>query len=689
MNAIPTWKLYPLLRLLLPLIGGIVLQHYTQIPLVYLAAFFIIPLGSILISVFFSLQLKKAIGVILMFLFCVLGSILYSLQDPRASPAWYGNYNNTGVQYKVQLTDAPIEKDKSYQAEAKVVAVVDSLGMQKAEGRILIYFEKAEQVLVLDYGSEILINNKLQLITNSGNPGGFNYKQYAFFHQWVHTAYLKKGDWQNLQRKITNPIKSFCIRARNYVTGVFATYFSDDPNVLAIANAMIIGYKVGLDKDLIQSYSNTGIVHIVAISGMHLGMLFLFLQAIFSVIPGKAESLYKVATIIIVLWVFSLITGASASVLRSAIMFTCMLIGKHVFGIKSSSYNGLIISAFILLCYNPYFLWDVGFQMSYLAVFGIVWLQRPIQNLLQVNSMLVFKIWQLTTVTLAAQIITFPLSTYYFHQFPTYFLPVNLLAAPISFVIVIACLLLILTSWLPFISVLISKLAFYGLQLLNKIVTLFDKLPHHVVDQLYLTTLECMLSYGILCCGCNMLLLKKRQWIWPFLIFVFAFSLSYAYRYIKAVGQQKIVVYNMSKYQCIDFIDGKKYEFAGSREFDQNMGMANFYLKPTRLYFGATDTALLTARINDVYAFKDQLLLVADSNYNFAPAKQLAQINVLVLSQGAPKLDKVVQTFSPQWVVIDGTHSLWKTEQYIKQCEALHLRHYSTRQQGAFVYNLP
>ena len=184
-----------------------------------------------------------------------------------------------------------------------------------------------------------------------------------------------------LPEKHINHFNQFLFTSRQNILNVLHENLQGKDDQLSIAEALLIGYTQDLDKDLVQAYSNTGVVHIIAISGMHLGLIYVMLVWIFNRIPYiKKLRILRVILVLSGLWLFALLTGGGASILRSAVMFSCIVIGEN-FGRKTSIYNSLAASAFILLCVNPFYLWDVGFQLSYLALSGIVIFQKPVYHL--------------------------------------------------------------------------------------------------------------------------------------------------------------------------------------------------------------------------------------------------------------------------------------------------------------------
>ena len=432
MHRLPVWKTAPFLRLLLPLVAGIIVQWYFQISLPVIAVTIVSFTFSYLLFYFLPLSLRFKIQALQgLLLYCVLLSVGLFItwnKDTRHTSDWYGNYYKDSSFIVVRIDEPLIEKTKSYKADGFVETVMINDKAVACKGKLLLYFAKDSSVSQLHYGDKILINKNLQQIKNSGNPGAFNYQRYAAFQQTFHNVFLKDKDWVLLKDKNVNRFKQFIFTAREKILSTLRINLAAGKDELGIAEALLIGYTNDLDKDLVQAYSNTGVVHIIAISGMHLGLIYIMLVWLFVKTPGIRKSKWLQAVLILsCLWLFSLLTGGSASVLRSAVMFSFITLGKTIFTKHSSIYNSLAASAFAMLVYNPYYLWDVGFQLSYLAVTGIVIFQKPIYNLVYIKNKWVNKIWEMVAITMAAQILTFPVCIYYFHQFPNLFLITNLI----------------------------------------------------------------------------------------------------------------------------------------------------------------------------------------------------------------------------------------------------------------------
>jgi competence protein ComEC len=695
--GIPFWKKAPFLRLLIPLIIGILLQWYMQFhrqQIILAAVCFVIAFTAfqlLPLALRFKFQILQ--GSILNLILVALGIFITYQKDISNNENWFGRiYHDTD--YLVATISEPlIEKNKSYKAEAVVENVLNNDFVKNTTGKIIIYFEKdSANIPLIKYGDKIVIGKRLQQIKNSGNPGAFNYERYSAFHQIFHNVFLKKKDWILLDEKNVNSFRQFLFTARKNVLSILQKNMQGRDDQLAIAEALLIGYTQDLDKELVQAYSNTGVVHIIAISGMHLGLIYILLVWLFNKIPFIKKSAFtKVILILSCLWLFALLTGGSASILRAAVMFSCIVVGQN-FGKRSSIYNSLAASAFLLLCYNPYFLWDVGFQLSYLAVLGIVIFQKPIYHLLYIKNSLLTKIWQLTTVSLAAQILTYPVCLYYFHQFPTLFLFTNILLVPFSSLILFVEIILVAFSWIPFAGIYIGKLTWWLVWLMNKIILWFNGLPFSVLDGISASVISTIFLY-LFVISAGYCLLNKSKIIFKLSLFtLLCFTALTGYTKWKTSSQQKLIVYNVPQHQSIDFINGNSYKFIGDSVLLLDGMLQNFHLKPARIALQLnkrTDSLKALHQNKYFYQFHNKNILLIDEPVAFQPAAEKMNIDYIIISKN-PKLyiSQLAKVFNCNQYIFDGSNSLWKIANWKKDCEQLHLRCYSVPEQGAFIMDL-
>lgn len=692
---IPIWKSAPFIRILLPLIAGIAAKWYLNIPVAYAigAALF----GLLLLTTFSFLSIayrykyKAVPGVLLFVLIFCTGIILTYSADVKNTQKWFGNYYSDSMQLVLKINEPPIEKDRSFKADGIAESIIAGGIKQQVKGKVLIYFAKADSLQLPKYGDKILLQGGLQRIKNSGNPGAFDYARYAGFQGIYHQVFLTKDKYVLLNEKDINPLSAFIFSARQRVVNIIQCYVKGDKRVTGIAEALLIGYKQDLDIDVVQEYSNTGVVHIIAISGMHLGLIYVVLVWVFSVLPViKRVAVLRVILILSVLWIFSLITGGSASVLRSAVMFTCIIIGKTFFK-QATIYNSLAASAFLLLCFDPFLLWDVGFQLSYFAVAGIVWLQRAIFSSLYIRNKYLRQLWEMCAVTIAAQIITFPICIYYFHQFPSYFLLSNIICVPLSTGILFAEIFLVMFAWFPYAAAVLGKAVYVLTWLMNYIISFINKVPGSLVDKIYATPLSTWLLYTFVVCACSWLLYKKKTALQTALgsLLLYAGLLSYAK--FNLMHQRKMIVYNISRHSAIDFIDGDKYWFYGDPDFEADGKLQNFHLKPARIFFQADksgDTLKSIVNRNVFWQFHNKKIMIADTAVSFEPLQDKIKTDVLVISHNPKlKIADITSAVTPAVIVFDASNSLWKIEQWKKECSLLNLRFHVAGEQGAFILN--
>ena len=607
-------------------------------------------------------------------------------KDVQHSSSWFGQYYHDSDYLVVRINEPLIEKAKSFKADGYVEAIIREDTIINCEGKILMYFSKDSIPPLLQYGDRIILNKNLQLIKNSGNPGAFNYQRYAAFQSTFHNVFLKDKDWINLDEKNAGRFKQFIFKARAAILSILQMNIPAGKDELGIAEALLIGYTNDLDKDLVQAYSNTGVVHIIAISGMHLGLIYVMLVWMFARIPLINKSkITQVVLILSCLWLFSILTGAAASVVRSAVMFTFIAIGKG-FSKRSSIYNSLAASAFVMLCYNPYYLWDVGFQLSYLAVVGIIIFQQPVYNWFYIKNWLLNKIWKLMAISLAAQVFTFPVCIYYFHQFPNLFLFTNIIAVPLSTVILFGEIALVAFAWIPFAGHYLGIIIGWLVMLMNKIILWFSLLPYAVWDKIPASVATTWLMYAMVF-GLGIWLLNKNKRAFRIAMFCFcAFTMVHAYGNWKIKNQQKIIVYNVQQHQAIDFISGDTYQFLGDSILLVDGVLQNFHLKPARILMELnkrTDSMSAIFRQDIFFHFGNKTVAVIDKPLQFEPVQQKIDVDIIIISK-SPKLyiAQLAAVFNCKQYVFDASNSLWKIGKWQKDCEELHLRSYSVRKRA-------
>lgn len=688
------WKKAPFVRLLIALMAGIVLQWHWQVnPAGW---WMIITTGILLSSSFFFLPFFKRYklsvlnGMAVFSVFLALGALLTWYEDIRHHNQWLGKRYNTGDAIIVRLDEPLVEKTKSLKANASVAYLFHNDSLRLAKGKIIIYFKKDSALWQLNYGSQIIFKKPLQEIKNSGNPGGFDYKRYSLFQGITHQVYLQEGEFEILGSKKEKWLPSFIFRARDWVINILRTNIKGNKE-LGLAEALLIGYKDDLDQSLVQSYTNTGVVHVIAISGLHLGLIYwLLVQLLHPLQKRKKIRWLRPLLIITGLWLFSLLAGAQPSVLRSALMFTCIVLGEG-YTKRTSIFNTLSLSAFILLCINPYWLWDVGFQLSYAAVLSIIIFMRPIYNWFYFKNKAIDFLWKLNSVTLAAQILTVPISIYHFHQFPNYFLLTNFVAVPLSSLILIGEIVLCMISFIPAVALFVGRILHWLIWAMNSYIERVEGILFSLWDGLQISILQAILLITAVAAISYWLMEQSGKALKWGLISTLSFLALRSWSFITADQQQKIIVYNVPQKQAIDFISGREYLFYGDSSLLADDFARNFHLKPSRILYRIKPAGNISAFIKNeqLFQYQSKKILLLDNSITYEPVEEKQPVDLLVISKN-PKLyiNRLLNSFVIRQIVIDGSNSSWKANLWKKDCDSLGIPCHNVTTEGAFVMNL-
>jgi competence protein ComEC len=687
----PFWSKIPFFRLLLPLMGGILLQWYGKIAFTSIyyigAASLILFLSAQFFSLNTTFRFGWITGLLANILFASLGAFLACEKDIRNHKSWVGHHCNDCSFIVVRIDEPLIKKENSFKANAVVTHAICHGNLRPVSGKIIVYFKTDSVVSKLKYGSTIFFNKPLQEIRNTGNPGAFDYKQYCLFNGITHQVYLAGKDFTRLPnylvvRTFSDQIGQFLVTAREKTIAVLRKYIPS-PKELGLGEALLMGYKDDLDKGLLQSYTNTGVVHIIAISGQHLALIYWLLLRILSPL-GKTKGLKQLNTVIILslLWLFSLITGAQPSILRAALMCTIMLLAD-VLSRRSNTLNSLACSAFVLLCINPFNLWDIGFQLSYLALISLVLFTRPIYALVSLNAKALGHIWQLLSASIAAQILTAPISIYHFHQFPFSFILTNLLAVPLSSLVLIGELLLFVLSFLPVLGMIVGKLLTVSIWLMNTWVERVEGLQWLLWDGLQITWIQTLLLY-LTILGLSIWFLKElKRFLWMAIGASLLFLTLRSYSFHSSNQQRRFIVYNVSKHTAIDVVDGRRFFFIGDSELSIDGPIRNFNIKPARTLFRMKSIQYVDQGDGTSFDWFNKRIVVANGS---EPVDTKRPIDFLVLSRGSGSID-----FDAHFVrqaVLDGSIPFWQAKQLKAQFNQLHIPCHDVTTDGAFIYNL-
>ena len=412
----------------------------------------------------------------------------------------------------VRLLGDPVQKQKSYKCSAQINWLTKDHTCFNENERIFIYFSKKPDPRQYSGGSLIIFSKELRPIENFKSLSDFDYKKYCHLRHIYSQVFLKENEYSLIDNEKERSLFSLINSLRERLLIIIKKYLPDKSGN-SLLEALMVGFTDDLDPGLLKSYADSGVIHIIAISGLHLALICYILQLTLQKTGKKKFSKWiKLVLIITSLWGYSLLSGASPSVIRAAGMFSLTLFARNILR-ETVFINTLAASAFLLVCFEPNWIWDIGFQLSYAAVLSLSLFSKPLREMLFPQNKILASVWNAASVSLAAQVLTTPLSIYYFHQFPSYFLVANLLAVPLSSGILIGGILLCVFSFIHPLGQFIGWLLGLLIHFLNGFIFYISKLPGAVIRQLTLTLPQLILFYFIIFCFYRFLILKQKNWL--------------------------------------------------------------------------------------------------------------------------------------------------------------------------------
>lgn len=505
------WSEIGFLRLLIPYIAGLLSVSYFN-PSVHILIYISVSLLGLL--AFIKFLSTKLIFRYADFIFGVLlNASLFSLGilSTMIHSESYAQHIPKHTNYLIStLSESPIEKENSYKVETQI-SFIDSTG-EKVISNAILYLEKDSNIHKLAAGDILRIKNNLKSPENFDKQ--FDYVAFLAMKHIHFTGYLNSKGWEKIGREEPTLAGGYIISLRTRFQNSLNSFISSD-NERSIASALLLGNKSFLDKETKLTYSQTGAMHILAVSGLHVGILY----GILYFLLGRFKSVPRLKWLIIlieliVIWTFAAIADFSPSVLRASTMFSFIAVGMSL-SRYVNIYNILALSALVLLIYNPNYIYEVGFQLSYAAVVSIIFFHKYIYGLFITKNKVIDFFWNISAVSIAAQIGTAPLTIYYFNQFPSYFFLSNLLAIPAAFLILSIGLALfsssIVSTYLNIsvIEVFLGTVLEWIISLLNKGLILIQSLPMSTVSMEHIYKPNVLLFYIMI--GTSMYFLAREK----------------------------------------------------------------------------------------------------------------------------------------------------------------------------------
>ncbi len=670
---------FNIIRLTICLIIGILIGFYIELSLSFTLVVNLVLIFSLSITYLIKGKATQnyVFGALALLIFISLGVTSTKVYDDRNKTA---HYLNSEIAFKTHADFSFIitKRLKPDTYNNKYFAEITSINASKVFGKILLNVQKDSLFEHLKIGSVYLANTTLSEVTKPKNPFQFDYNSYLKKRNIHHQLYLKHNEFIHLKtdtHTLDNYADSFRAKVNEQLV---AAGFKDD--VLSIINALLLGQRQDISAEVYNNYVNAGTIHILAVSGLHVGIIFIilshFLKPLHRLKHGK--HLIKPIIIIIILWCFAFIAGLSPSVTRAVTMFSIITCAQFLRR-PTNIYNTLTISAFVMLLFKPIYLFDVGFQMSYLAVLAIVSIQPILYGFWKPSNKVTDYFWKILTVTIAAQIGVAPIGLFYFHQFPGLFFISNLVIIPALGLILGLGILVITLALLNILPNVLAQIFSFIIDCLNEFIAWIAQFEDFLLRGISFSIYHVFGSYIIII---SLLYLWKHKSITSLkysLLSILLFSGMLVFNKYQNAGDE-LIIFNKNRTTLI----GEKH----NSHLNINHNIDSFTVandKTLKNYnIGHFIETTEISTLKSTYSYKNELLLVIDSVgiYN----SKLFKPSYILLSD-SPKinLNRLIDSLKPKHIIADASNYKSYVKRWQQTCKHKKIPFHSTYEKGAFI----
>lgn len=649
-----------------------------------------------------NFKLRSFFGITIYLISFTAGYVISSVQNIEEDV----DYSNSLI--IGEILGSPELKEKTVKTTIKIQGIKLKTGWKSADEKAVLFIEKNKTSTALQAGNYIAINPTLKEIPPPSNPNQFDYRKYLSYHLISQQAYLNSNDWKLVSQTNSNSILNYASKLRTKLIAILEKKL--DHEELGIASALILGYKNNIDAELKSAYSNAGVMHVLAVSGLHVGLIYMIFNYMLKLLDrNKYGKLLKAVLLILVLWSYAIITGLSPSVMRAATMFSFITVAQSLKR-TPNFFNTLSASALLLLIIQPNLVMDVGFQLSYCAVIGIVLMQPFIKNLISSRYYLINKIWEITSVSIAAQIATFPLGLFYFHQFPNYFLVANLVVIPLAVIILYLGISSLLLSTIPYISDVFFVLLSKSIWALNKCITIIDSWVYAITENIRFEITDVILTYLIIAFTICLVAYRKFKWLLLSSVCSILFLVNLTISELSINKQKLITIYNIPSSTAINFIDGEDNILVSDLKLRNNRSKMLFHVKNNWINKGVENEKIVDLEklkrkhlLSNIYKIDNKNLFtkrnyfqyynttiaIIDDQFKLPTDNVNITVDLLIWSKNAKlKLKEVLSQISCKQLIIDSSNSTFTTNKIQKIASEMNIEFWSVNEQGAFIYKL-
>lgn len=673
---------FNIIKLTLCLILGIIIGYYFNIPLKFSIFYCCVLLTALTVSFFVAKkQFNKTIwfGVFSFILMVLIGVLTTNFHNQKNFSDHYSHdiLDSKKITKTITFSIREVLKPELYYN--KYIINLLSIEDKPVSGKLLLNIEKNTLVSPLKVDAIYSTKTNFIELNQPLNPHQFNYKNYLEKKYIYHQLFTNHQALFKVKTKDFTCF-GFANNIREYINQKLVAY-QFKPNELAIINALLLGQRQAISKDIYSSYTKAGAIHILAVSGLHVGIILLFLNFIFKPLAHfKYGKLFKTIIIISFLWCFALIAGLSASVTRAVTMFSILAIGMHLKR-PTNIYNTLAISMFIILLFKPLFLFDVGFQLSYLAVFSIVAIDPHLYKLWHPKNKILRLYWHTLTVTLSAQFGILPLSLFYFHQFPGLFFLSNLIIIPFLGILLGLGILVILLAVLNLLPQYLVHIYGYIIEFMNNFIGWIALQERFLFKDIPFSLLYVFTSYMLIICSFRFLIKRHYHSLKLFLISILIFQSGFL---LTKISQAKntFVIFHKSQHSMIGNSVSNKLILA--HDFDSLTALNNKILKD--YVVGNHLKVVEETKMKPIYLLGEKTLLIIDSLGTYQ-VKRFKPDYVLLTQSPKININRLIDSLRPKYIIADGSNYKTYLKHWKATCRKRKVPFHQTGKQGAFSIN--
>jgi competence protein ComEC len=678
------WETAPFFRLLLPIIAGILFyssgllkkQLSISIVLYIIALSFFI---YVIINILKNKNLQSALNLLLIniSLLCIAWCLCW-LSDIRNSTYWFGNTTNTADAYMARITTIPAAKEKTWKLEVAVFNSLQGNKLSPAKGNAFIYVYKNNSGFPLYRGDTVWIPNKWKVIKNSGNPFEFDYAAYCARNNLFYQQFLSPSDIK-LLAKGNRSDETFTEKAHEYCMLQMERYIPDT-SAKNLIQAMLLGDEIYLDQNLLNAYSETGIVHIIAISGSNVTIFFFGISFLLWWLKNKKYTWVKYVIALPLVWLYVMMAGAPPSAIRAAIMFSILALG-FVMQKNNNSLNQLFGTAVILLCAEPIWLYSIGFQLSFIAVLSLILFYKPIYKLYTPTNIVLKNLWETASASVAAEMLVAPLVVYYFHMFPLMFIVANVAAFLFMGLVSVLGMLIVSFGFIPFIAKIFGLTASILVIYFNKVIYWLQDLNPVSLHFLRLNAAELLFIYISIGSIAVFLIKKKNPAVFAGIASLCCLLIFLCYDEWLTLHQRKIVVYNMSKMNHIELLQGKYFSVLVT-DTTLSTNKKEYATKPAHIHWNTWRNTEMPLQEIFLIGNKKALLL-----NGIVKTEDQFHVDYLILNCVSKKLSlhQLMHTFSPEMILIGNNYTHFAIDRYFEKSKEQNIPVHTLSYDGAYV----